>query len=61
MQDNQSIDKDQAMKLAAILLSVRADGDNETLADQMLALADVIRRKDQERVRERIGNPKLGC
>ena len=49
------------MKLAAILLSARADGDNETLADQMLALADVIRRKDQERVRERIGNPKLGC
>ena len=61
MQDNQSIDKYQAMKLAAILLSARADADNETLADQMLALADVIRRKDQERVRERIGNPKLGC
>lgn len=64
MQDSQSLDKFQAMQLAALLLQAQqgetAANDHE-LAERMLNLAEIIREKDRKRVRERIGNPHLGC
>ncbi|MCG7657370.1 hypothetical protein [Wielerella bovis] len=64
MQDNQSLDKFQAMQLAATLLQAQqgatAASDAE-LAARMLNLAEIIREQDRERVRERIGTPHLGC
>lgn len=60
MQDNQPIDKFQAMQLAATLLAARSDtqSDNE-IAERILNLAEIIREKDRERVRARLGNSRL--
>ena len=62
MQDNQSIDKFQAMQLAAMLLAARNEAQtDDEIAERILNLGEVIREKDKQRVRERIGNPRLGC
>ena len=62
MQDTQYLDKFQAMQLAAILISAKSnDQDDAELTHRLFALAEQIRKKDQEIVRGLIGNPKLGC
>lgn len=61
MQDNQFIDKFQAMQLAAMLITAQENSlqDNE-LAERMLNLAETIRQKDRQRVQERLGNTHFG-
>ena len=62
MQDTQYLDKFQAMQLAAILISAKSNTpDDAELTHRLFALAEQIRKKDQEVVRGLIGNPKLGC
>ena len=62
MQDTQHLDKFQAMQLAAILISAKSNTqDDAELTHRLFALAEQIRKKDQEVVRGLIGNPKLGC
>ena len=62
MQDTQYFDKFQAMQLAAILISAKSNTqDDAELTHRLFALAEQIRKKDQEVVRGLIGNPKLGC
>ena len=62
MQDTQYLDKFQAMQLAAILISAKSSAqDDAELTHRLFALAEQIRKKDQEAVRALIGNPKLGC
>ena len=62
MQDTQYLDKFQAMQLAAILISAKSNTqDDAELTHRLFALAEQIRKKDQEIVRGLIGNPKLGC
>ena len=62
MQDTQYLDKFQAMQLAAILISAKSNTqDDAELTHLLFALAEQIRKKDQEVVRGLIGNPKVGC
>ncbi|MDK4680205.1 hypothetical protein QDY71_01785 [Kingella negevensis] len=62
MQDSQSLDKFQAMQLAAMLITAQANPEqDEKLVERMLNLAELIREKDTKRVRERLGTPRLGC
>ncbi|MDK4688570.1 hypothetical protein [Kingella negevensis] len=62
MQDSQSLDKFQAMQLAAMLITAQANAEqDEKLVERMLNLAELIREKDTKRVRERLGTPRLGC
>ena len=60
MQDNQAIDKFQAMQLAATLLAARNESQtDDQIAMRILNLAEVIREKDRERIRDRMGNSRL--
>ena len=62
MQDTQYLVIFQAMQLAAILISAKSNTqDDAELTHRLFALAEQIRKKDQEVVRGLIGNPKLGC
>ncbi|XXQ69066.1 hypothetical protein ACKLNO_04175 [Neisseriaceae bacterium B1] len=61
MQDNQFIDKFQAMQLAAMLINAQENAlQDDELAERMLNLAETIRKKDRDRVQARLGNTHFG-